>query len=436
MAKTTPFESALYQLKKAFKFTDFEDSFFDYLSTPERTIEVSIPLALDSGDLTMVKGYRVQYNNLLGPYKGGLRYHEKVDLDEVKALAFWMMIKNALVDVPFGGGKGGIEIDPKTLSEKELENLTRAFSRELSLNIGPLTDVPAPDVNTNSKIMDWFCDEYVRELKNQNSKIKTDLDDRQLKAVVTGKSIKNGGSEGREKATGLGGYFVLEKLIEKLGLKKPLTVAIQGFGNVGSSIAEVLYKDGGYNIVALSDVKGGIYDPDNSGFNIDLVKKCRQEKGYLAGCFCIGSVCDLAKNREGVISNEELLELEVDILIPAALEGVLTVYNAPKIKAKIVLEMANGPTTPEADEILIKKNIIVVPDVLANSGGVTVSYFEWLQNMGNEVWGLDKVNKELKKRMDKAFDQVWALHKQKNTNLRNAAFIVSLERLFEKYKNL
>lgn len=432
MAKTTPFESALYQLKKAFKFLDVDDSFFDYLSIPERTIEVSIPLKLDSGDLTMVKGFRVQYNNLLGPYKGGLRYHERVDLDEVKALSFWMMIKNAVVDVPFGGGKGGIEIDPKTLSESEIERLTRAFARELSPNVGPLRDVPAPDVNTNSKIMDWFEDEYSKVVGKKSP------------AVVTGKSIKNGGSEGREKATGMGGYFVLEKLIKELGLKKPLTVAIQGFGNVGSNIAEILYQDGGYerssspgyNIVALSDVKGGIYDPDHNGFNINLVKKCREEKGYLAGCFCVGSVCDLAKNREGVISNEKLLELDVDILIPAALEGVLTVYNAPKVKAKIILEMANGPTTPEADEVFHKKGIVVVPDVLANSGGVTVSYFEWLQNMNNENWNLEKVNEKLKNKMEKAFNSVWELHKDKKTNLRNGAFIVGINRVLEKFKSL
>ncbi len=434
MAKITPFESALYQLKKAFKFTDYDDSFFDYLSTPQRTIEVSIPLKLDSNDITMVKGYRVQYNNLLGPYKGGLRYHEKVDLDEVKALAFWMMVKNALVGVPFGGGKGGIEIDPKTLSEKELENLTRAFARSLAPNVGPLMDVPAPDVNTNPKIMDWFCDEYVNQVQSSKFKVQNDLNESQLKAVVTGKSIKNEGSEGREKATGLGGYFVLEKLISKLGFKKPLTVAIQGFGNVGSNIAEALYRDGGFKIVALSDVKGGIYDPDHGGFNIDLVKKCRKEKGYLAGCFCVGSVCDLAKNREGLITNDKLLELDVDILIPAALEGVLTVYNAPKVKAKILLEMANGPTTPEADEILKRKRTVVVPDVLANSGGVTVSYFEWLQNIQGEKWNLDKVQKMLKNKMEKAFDLIWDMHKLKKTDLRNSAFITSLNRLFEKFK--
>lgn len=424
MARITPFESALYQLKKAFKFTDFDDSFFDLLSTPQRTIQVSIPLKLDSEELTIVKGYRVQYNNFLGPFKGGLRYHEKVDLDEIKALAFWMMIKNALVDVPFGGGKGGIEIDPKTLSKEELERLTRAFARELAPNVGPLRDVPAPDVNTNFKIMDWFEDEYSKVVEKKSP------------GVVTGKSIKNGGSEGREKATGLGGYFVLERLVKELGLSKPLTVAVQGFGNVGSNIAEVLYNDGGYNIVALSDVKGGIYDPDHNGFNIDLVKKCRKEKGYLAGCFCIGSVCDLAKNREGVISNEKLLELDVDILIPAALEGVLTVYNAPKIKAKVILEMANGPTTPEADEVFNRKNVVVVPDVLANSGGVTVSYFEWLQNMRGEIWDLEKVNEKLNYKMERAFDQVWQLHKNKKTSFRNAAFITGLNRLHEKYKSL
>ncbi len=422
MGKTSPFENALLQLKKAFGYTDFPGTFLKILSEPERTIELNFPLKLDSGEIEMVKGYRVQYNNLLGPYKGGLRYHKRVDLDEVKALAFWMMIKNALVDVPFGGGKGGLQINPKGLSKAELERVTRDFARRLAPNVGPLVDVPAPDVNTNSLIMDWFEDEYSKVVGKKSS------------AVVTGKSIGNGGSQGREKATGLGGFFVLEKIVKKLNLKKPLTVAIQGFGNVGSNIAEILYKKG-YKIVALSDVKGGIYDPKKEGFNVELVKKCREEKGYLAGCFCVGSVCDLAKNKKGVISNEELLALNVDILIPAALEDVLTIMNASKVRAKVVLEMANGPTTKEADDILNKKGVVVVPDVLANSGGVTVSYFEWLQNINKEKWGIEKVNNKLKEKMEDAFDKVWDVHKKRKTNLRTGAFIVGLNNLYAKFKS-
>lgn len=252
-----------------------------------------------------------------------------------------------------------------------------------------------------------------------------------MKAVVTGKSVAKGGSLGREEATGLGGFFVLEKLVKKLEPKKPLTVAIQGFGNVGSNLAEILFKNG-FKVIALSDSKGGIFDKTNEGFNIDLVKKCKEEKGFLAGCYCVGSVCDLADKRGGVVTNEKLLELPVDILIPAALENVITSENAKKIKAKIVFEMANGPTTAEADEILKKRNIMVVPDVLANSGGVTVSYFEWFQNINGEKWSLEKVNEKLREKMEKAFEEIWEIYNEKKVDLRTAAYILALQRLAEK----
>lgn len=426
------FDSAITQLKKAAEAIGLDRSFLKQLSLPERTITLSVPFKKDSGEVEIVKGYRVQYNNLLGPYKGGLRFHPNVDMDEVCALGFWMMIKNAIADVPFGGGKGGLEIDPKNLSEMELERLTREFTRLLAPNIGPNTDVPAPDVNTNSKIMDWIEDEYTKQWKIDNGKLT--MDENRLKAVITGKSIPNGGSIGREEATGLGGFFVLEELVKKLGLKKPLTVAIQGFGNVGSNFAKILYRNG-YTIIAVSDIKGGIYDAKKDGFNIDLVRECRLEKGVLAGCYCVGSVCDIArKYDEGVISNQELLELGVDILIPAALENVITKKNVNNIKAKIVFEMANGPTTSEADEILNKKGITVVPDVLANSGGVTVSYFEWYQNMHKEKWDLEKVNRKLKEKMTGAFGQMWQIHQEKGVNLRVAAYILALERLLKKAK--
>lgn len=420
------FKKALTPLKKAAKAINLDENLFNSLANPDRVIELNIPFKRDSGKLDLIKGYRVQYNNWMGPYKGGLRFHPKVDMDEVKALGFWMMIKNALVDVPFGGGKGGLQIDPKNLSKIELERLTREFTRKLAPNIGEQIDVPAPDVNTNSMIMDWIADEYSKfTLKS-------------TKAVVTGKSVANGGSLGREESTGMGGFFVLEQLLEKLGLpsgrqgmKKPLTVAIQGFGNVGSNMAAILH-DSGFKVVALSDIKGGIYDSSMVGFNIDLVRVCRLEKGMLAGCYCIGSVCDLAPKNDGVITNEELLELDVDILIPAAMENVITEKNAGKIKAKIVFEMANGPTTPEADEILNKKGILVVPDVLCNSGGVTVSYFEWYQNMHQEKWSLEKVNDKLNMKMVKAFGEVWKIHKEKGVNLRIAAYILALQRLSTK----
>lgn len=410
------FQDALTSLKKAAQVINLDKDLLDILSTPQRQIELNIPLKRDSGEMILVKGYRVQHNNFLGPYKGGLRYHLKVDLSEVKTLAFWMMIKNAIADVPFGGGKGGLEIDPHYLSEKELERLSREFAKALSSNIGPNVDVPAPDVNTNAKIMDWIEDEYSKATGEKSG------------AVVTGKSISNGGSLGREEATGMGGFFVLEELIKKLNLKKPLTVAIQGFGNVGSNMAAILH-DHGFKVVALSDIKGGIYDSKRVGFNIDLVRACRLEKGMLAGCYCIGSVCDLAPKNDGVITNEQLMELDVDILIPAAMENVITKDNASKINAKIVYEMANGPTIPEADEILEKRGIMVVPDVLCNSGGVTVSYFEWFQNMHNEKWSLEKVNEKLKMKMEKAFEKVWKIHKEEKVSLRIAAYILALQRL-------
>lgn len=423
------FQSAITQLKKASKYLDLDEIFINELSISQRTIQVSFLFKNDKGEEQVLNGYRVQHNNLLGPYKGGLRYHPNVDMDEVSALAFWMMIKNAIVDVPFGGGKGGVEVDPKNFSESELERLTRSFAKSLAINIGPNIDVPAPDVNTNSKIMDWIADEYVKavSVKREGESVE------QLKAVVTGKSVGKGGSLGREQATGLGGFYVLEKLVEKLGLKKPLTVAIQGFGNVGSNFAKILH-DNGYKIVALSDVKGGIVNTEGDGFNIDLVKKCREEKGLLAGCYCVGSVCDLARKYDGTISNAQLLELPVDILVPAALENVITKKNAKNIKAKIVFEMANGPTTIEADQILNKMGTLVVPDVLANSGGVTVSYFEWYQNMNSEKWSLEKVNTKLEEKMEKAFENIWKIHKDKSVNFRVAAYILALKRLKEKSK--
>lgn len=412
------FEDVLSRLQVAAKIIDFDKSILKILSQPQRTIELNIPLKKDSGEIVIVRGYRVQYNNFLGPYKGGLRYHQDVDMEEVEALAFLMMIKSAILDLPFGGAKGGLEIDPKTLSEKELERLTRQFAKLLAPNIGPLVDVPAPDVNTNSKIMDWFAQEYSKVVGKSTA------------AVVTGKSVKFGGLEGREEATGLGGFYILEELVTNLKFKKPLTVAIQGFGNVGSHIADLLYANG-YKVIGLSDSKGGIYDDSGEGFNIDLIKECKLEKGLVAGCYCIGSVCDLTP-KKALISNEDLLELPVDILIPAALENVITSQNASKIKGKIVFEMANGPTNKEADEILEKRGILLVPDVLNNAGGVTVSYFEWLQNTNKEQWNKQKVRKNLKEKMIKALGQIWDIRKERGVSLRTAAYILALERLNSK----
>jgi glutamate dehydrogenase (NADP+) len=398
------------------------ENLFKILEKPQREIKVYLPLERDNEEIEIFEGYRIQHNNFLGPYKGGIRYFAEVNEDEIKTLSFLMTIKCALVGLPLGGAKGGIRVDPKNLSEKELENLSREYVRKIYDFIGPYKDIPAPDINTNSKIMDWMTDEY---LKISNSK------DIKLKATFTGKSIQNNGSEGREEATGKGGEIILERFIEKIGFKKPLTVAIQGFGNVGYNLARFLYQKG-YKLVALSDSKGGIYSEE--GFNPELVMECKKEKGMIAGCYCVGSVCD---SKLGIdISNEELLELDVDILIPAALENVINEKNADKIKAKIILEMANNPLTEEADEILNKKGVIIIPDILANSGGVIVSYFEMLQNLNNEKWSKEKVFEELEKYLSKAFDEVWHMKGKLNIDLRKASFIVTLRRIYEKYITL
>jgi glutamate dehydrogenase/leucine dehydrogenase len=398
------------------------EDLFKILEKPQREIKVYLPLERDNEEIEIFEGYRIQHNNFLGPYKGGIRYFPEVNEDEIKTLAFLMTIKCALVGLPLGGAKGGIRVDPKNLSEKELENLSREYVRKIYDFIGPDKDIPAPDINTNSKIMDWMTDEH---LKISNSK------DIKLKATFTGKSIQNNGSEGREEATGKGGEIILERFVEKTDFKKPLTVAIQGFGNVGYNLAKFLYQKG-YKLVALSDSKGGIYSEE--GFNPELVMECKKEKGMISGCYCVGSVCD---SKLGIdISNEELLELDIDILIPAALENVINEKNADKIKAKIILEMANNPLTEEADEILNKKGVIIIPDILANSGGVIVSYFEMLQNLNNEKWSKEKVFEELEKYLSKAFDEVWHMKGKLNIDLRKASFIVTLRRIYEKYITL
>jgi glutamate dehydrogenase (NADP+) len=401
------FESALIPLREAAKKAKIDPKIVEVLSHPQKILQVSIPVAMDDGTLKIFQGYRVQHNNSRGPYKGGIRYHPKVDLEEQKALALWMTIKTAVVDIPFGGGKGGIVVNPKELTEYELEKLTRGYTRAIFDEIGPSKDVPAPDVGTNSKIMDWICDEY--------SKIKGE----RTLAVVTGKSQAFGGSQGREEATALGGFYVLKVLLKKLGLKMPLTCAIQGFGNVGVHMAEILENEG-FKIVALSDSKGGIYT--KNGLSVKIVKNCKKEKGTFVGCY-------EADNQVKDVSSQELLEVPCDILIPAALENQITRENALKIKAKIILEMANGPVTQEAAQILEKRKIIVVPDILANSGGVLASYFEWEQNLKGESWSLDKVRKGLKEKIEKAFFDVWKVSSKEKTTLKEAAYILALKRL-------
>lgn len=437
MQKINPFENALAQLENALKYLKLSDYQKNRLRNPEKIISVNFPVKMDSGETKMFHGFRVQFNSARGPYKGGIRFHPQVDMDEVKALSFWMAIKCAIADIPMGGGKGGVEVDPKKLSHRELERLSRAYVKAIAADIGPGTDVPAPDVNTTPQIMQWMVDEYIKT-KNKEHGTKNKFNKEEISKLMgtfTGKPVEYGGSLGRTEATGRGGSFALLSLLEKLKLKgrygKELTVAVQGFGNVGFYIAKFLYE-AGMRIVAMSDSKGAIVvrDMKKDSFNPEKVLECKKEKGTLHGCYCVGSVCDMAYGK--TVTNSELLELPVDILVPSALENQITGDNAAKIQAKVILEMANGPTTPEADKILFKKGATVVPDVFANSGGVTVSCFEWEQNLKNEKWSEEKVNRKLKDKMVAAFDAIWKESKKQKVNLRTAAFIVAIRRIMEK----
>lgn len=414
-----PWDRAKAQLQNAASKIALDPLLLARLGAPDRTVGVSIPIRLDNGDVKVFEGFRVQHNNILGPYKGGLRYHPKVDMDEVRALSFWMTMKNALVGVPFGGGKGGVAVDPKKLSQAELERLTREFARKLTPVIGPHADIPAPDVNTNGTVMQWIRDEYEKETGTQ------------APGVITGKAIANGGSEGRTEATGLGGSFALAEYLRLTGQNPHgMTVAIQGFGNVGSFLAQYL-QELGFTIVALSDSKGGIYIPKGIT-DLRAVAACKEQSGKLAGCYCVGSVCDLS-NMEQLggrdISPEEILTLPVDVIVPAALENAITEQNAHAIQAKIVLELANGPTTIEADEILAQKGVTVLPDILANAGGVAVSYFEWYQNLQNERWAKQDVFSKLQTLMEEATRAVHDASVQYHVSWREAAYIVALSRL-------
>lgn len=411
------FQNTIKQLERATSFFKMESKTFEKLKSLEKVIEKEISIKLDNGKLAKFKTFRVQHNNARGPYKGGIRFHPEVSLDEVKALAIWMSIKCAVVGVPFGGAKGGVIVDPKKLSQTELERLSRAYVREFSSCLGPKADIPAPDVGTNAKVMAWMSDEYERIVGHP------------APATFTGKPVEKGGSLGREEATGRGGVYVLQALLRAAGLSEKMIVAVQGFGNVGYNFAKFADK-AGFKIIAASDSKGGILV--KKGLNPELTLKCKKKKGMLAGCYCVGSVCDSKKGKE--ITNEELLELSVDILVPAALENVIDAKNAKRIKAKVIIEMANGPVAPSADKILAKRGIISVPDILANAGGVTVSYFEWKQNLTGELWSLEEVNRELKKVMTRAFKDVWQAKEKYNVDLRTAAYILAVKRIAKALK--
>ncbi|MBT7500036.1 MAG: Glu/Leu/Phe/Val dehydrogenase [Candidatus Pacebacteria bacterium] len=378
------------------------------LKSPNQIIEGEIEVKMDDGSTKKFKAFRSQHNNARGPYKGGIRFHHNVNKEEVMALSTWMTWKCAVTGIPYGGGKGGVIVDPKKLSPKELQSLSRAYAEFIADYIGPWVDVPAPDVNTTPQIMAWMIDAYEGYLKANNRP----LQENPL-ATFTGKPLGLGGSAGRTEATGLGGFFVFEKLVKKLGFENnsDVTVAIQGFGNVGYWFAYHAHQ-AGYKVVAVSDSKGGIYVED--GLDPVVTFKYKQEQGKLPG---------------KVITNEELLELDVDILVPAAIDGVITKDNAHKVKAKIIAEGANGPLTNEAVEILTNKGVFIIPDILCNAGGVIVSYFEWVQGLQNFFWDLDQINNKLHNILENAFNEVYRCHKEYNVDMKKAALIGALKRL-------
>lgn len=391
-------------LKKAVQTLGIPRDIYEIIREPQKVIEARVPVKMDNGRVRTFYAYRVQHNNARGPFKGGIRFHPATDLNEVKALAALMTWKCAVANIPMGGAKGGMTVDPKKLSEKELERLSRGYVKVMESVLGPYVDVPAPDVNTNPRIMAWMMDEY--------SQIKGSL----TPAFITGKPLKDYGSRGRETATAQGGVYVLDEMMKKLEMtKKGARVAIQGFGNSGSSIASLLSKEE-MKIVAVSDSQGGIYQP--KGLDIKKVIQAKKKTG---------TVAKLPRVKK--ISSEQVLTAPCDILIPAALENQITGANAKRIKTKIVLELANGPTTREADEILLKKNIVVVPDILANAGGVIVSYFEWVQNLKNEKWSQQEIFSKLQKILQKSFNEVWGLKENHGIDMRSAAFLIAVSRV-------
>ncbi|MFH1438265.1 MAG: Glu/Leu/Phe/Val dehydrogenase [Pseudomonadota bacterium] len=400
------YEMAMQQFDMAADRLGLEVGIRQILRSPKRQLIVSIPVRMDNGTHRVFEGYRVQHNLAKGPGKGGIRYHWNVTLDEVKALASWMTWKCAVVNIPFGGAKGGVVCNPKKMSQGELERLTRRFTCEIATIIGPEKDIPAPDVYTNAQTMAWIMDTYSMQQGHT------------VLGVVTGKPIAVGGSRGRNEATARGCVFTIREACKHLGMDQAkATVAVQGYGNAGS-IAARLLQEIGCRIIAVSDSKGAVHNPE--GMEPDEVLKHKLETGSVVGF----------KDAES-ISNDQLLEIECDILVPAALENTITAKNAPAIKAKIVAEAANGPTTPEADAILFEKNVFVIPDILANAGGVTVSYFEWIQGLQHFFWDEERVNRELEKIMVCSFAEVLAMSKKEKVNMRVAAYMLAVDRVAE-----
>ena len=405
--KINPFEVALTQLEEASNILNLDKGMLQILSNPKRILTVSIPTKMDDGSIRVFTGFRSQHNDARGPCKGGIRYHPDVTIEEVKALSMWMTWKCAIANIPYGGGKGGIICNPKQMSENELERMTRRFAYLISDIIGPYKDIPAPDVYTGGKEMAWIMDTY-STLKGNYVQPE----------VITGKPIAIGGSLGRNEATGRGLAYTVREAAKKINIDmKQATIVVQGFGNAGQ-FASKLVEEQGAKTIAASDSQGAIINKD--GIDVDALMKFKKETGTVAGF-------ENAKS----ISNEELLDTECTILIPAALENQITKNNADKIKTKIIAGAANGPTTPEADEILFKKDILVIPDILANGGGVTVSYFEWLQNLRREYWTEEEVNNRLDTNITKSFFDVYDTHEKYNVDMRKAATLLAINRVVD-----
>ncbi|HJU85003.1 MAG TPA: Glu/Leu/Phe/Val dehydrogenase [Nitrososphaeraceae archaeon] len=405
-----PFSVALKQLEEAAKLVGIDKGMHEVLAHPKRVLTVSLPTRMDNGEIQVFTGFRSQHNDARGPFKGGIRYHPQVTLEEVKALSMWMTWKCAIADIPYGGGKGGIICDPKRMSADELERMTRRYAYAIADIIGPLTDIPAPDVYTGGKEMSWIMDTY--------SALKGNFVQPE---VITGKPLSIGGSLGRNEATGRGLSFTVREAVKKLGINlQASTVAVQGFGNAGQ-YASLLLEEMGAKVVAVSDSQGGIHD--KNGIPISSLRKHKEK---------MGSVVGFPDSKS--ISNEEILETECTILVPAALENQITKKNASRVTARLVAEAANGPTTPEADETLYKNKTLVIPDVLANSGGVTVSYFEWLQNLRREYWTEEQVNSMLDEKMTRAFSDVYETHEKYQVNMRKASIALAVGRVTEAIK--
>ncbi len=409
------FVDASTRLEEALKYVSISEDAAERLKYSKASLRVSIPLRMDDGSLRIFQGYRVRYDDTRGPGKGGVRYHPSVSMDEVQSLAFWMTFKAALLNLPFGGAKGGITINPKELSKQELERLSRGYIEAIADFMGPDVDILAPDVYTNSTIMGWMMDQY-SIIRRQISP-----------ASVTGKPLAMGGSQGRDGATAMGAFQVIKTILPKFDcLAANTTIAVQGFGNAGATLAELLAK-AGYKVVAVSDSQGGIYA--EQGLDIPSIRQYKKERRGIKAVYCHDSVCNIVEHQ--VISNEQLLTLDVDVLIPAALENQITTANAELVKAKYIFEVANGPITSAADKILQEKGIYVFPDILVNAGGVTVSYFEWVQNRSGLYWTLLFVNQKLKEKMVAETEQVWSLAQELSVSMRTAAYIHALNRLSE-----